>query len=415
MSDAHERVTFREVFAVREFAGLWVAWLLSVAGDQFARVALSLLVYDRTRSALLTAATYAVTFIPDLVGGPFLASLADRFPRRRVMVAADLTRAVLVAVMTIPGQPIAVLIVLLFVVQTVSVPFTAARGAMTKAMLADAHFVVGAGIMQTTYQLGLVAGFPLGALVVAALDPRGALLVDAATFLVSAALIRLFVAERRALDAPNGRPKTTWAAVKGGFQLVRASPKHRALLALACVSGFYVAPEGLVVPYVDQIGAGTAAVGLLLAANPLGTAIGMVVLSRWVGPSARVRWLGPLAVATCAALLPTVFAPGLAISLVLWTLVGLFSAHDMITSTEYISATPDHQRGLAMGIAGAGLRGAQGIGVLLTGVLAEFLAPARVIALAALVGVVAAALAARSWQRASAAPPPQEDTTSAGA
>jgi hypothetical protein len=73
---------------------------------------------------------------------------------------------------------------------------------------------------------------------------------------------------------------------------VRADPKLRALLALACVSGFYIAPEGLVVPYSDQIGAGTWGVGVLLAANPLGTAIGMVLLSRFVAPDRRVRLAG---------------------------------------------------------------------------------------------------------------------------
>jgi predicted MFS family arabinose efflux permease len=179
------------------------------------------------------------------------------------------------------------------------------------------------------------------------------------------------------------------------------------------VSGFYVAPEGLVVPYADQIGAGTVAVGLLLAANPLGMIIGIVILSRLVkSEDTRARWLGPLAVATCAMLLPTVFAPGIVLSLLLWTLVGLFSAHDMVTNVEYVNATPDHQRGQLLGLAQASLRGAQGVGVLLTGALAQLLDPARVIALAALVGVVAAVLAARAWRHASALPPPRHDPLS---
>jgi hypothetical protein len=49
------RATFRHVWAYREFRALWAAQILSVAGDQLARVALTLLVYDRTRSALLAA------------------------------------------------------------------------------------------------------------------------------------------------------------------------------------------------------------------------------------------------------------------------------------------------------------------------------------------------------------------------
>jgi len=76
-------VAFRDVLAVREFAGLWGAWVLSVMGDQFARVALSLLVFDRTGSAALTAATYALTFLPALDGGQFEACIAEPSPRRR--------------------------------------------------------------------------------------------------------------------------------------------------------------------------------------------------------------------------------------------------------------------------------------------------------------------------------------------
>jgi len=399
----------------REFAGLWGAWVLSVVGDQFARVALSLLVFDRTGSAVLTAATYAVTFLPDLVGGPFLASLADRFPRRRVMVVTDLARAVLVAVMAVPGMPIALLLLLLFGVQLLSAPFTGARGAMTRAMLDGPKFSVATGLMQMTYQIGLVLGFPLGAFVVTVLDTGGALLVDAATFLLSALLVRTFVVERRPGAAPDGRPKRTWSSLVEGMRLLRGSPRHRALLALACVSGFYVAPEGLVVPYADQIGAGTVAVGLLLAANPLGMTAGILILSRVVtSETTRTRWLGPLAIATCAALLPTFFAPGVVIAFLLWALVGFFSAHDMVTNVEYVNATPDHQRGQLLGLAQASLRGAQGVGVLLTGALAQVFEPARVIALAALVGVVVAALAARAWRHASALPPPQRDELSTG-
>jgi MFS family permease len=407
VADSGRSATFGEVFGVREFLGIWLATVLSVAGDQFARVALSLLVFDRTRSALLAALTYAVTFIPDLVGGSLLAGLADRLPRRQVMIGTDVARAGLVALMAVPGTPIVLLLVLLFAVQLLAVPFTAARSALLPTILRGDRFEVGTGILTTTYQVGLVVGYPLGAVVVTWLGTRGALLADAATFVVSAMLIVSFVADRGAVESPGGRPRTTWRSLTGGARLVRSDPKLRALLALACVSGFYIAPEGLVVPYSDQIGAGTLGVGVLLAANPLGTAVGMVVLSRFVAPERRVRWLGPMAVATSLALLPSALAPGLAASFGLWALAGLFSAHDMVTNTQYVRAVPEHARGQAIGLAIAGLRGAQGLGVVVAGVLAEFVTPARVIGALAVLGVLAAWLAARAWRRAALPPPPQ--------
>src|SRR5213082_2722567 len=84
--------TFTQVFAVTEFRALWLAQLLSVAGDQLARVAMTVLVYDRTRSALLAAITFVASIVPTFIGGVTLAWLADRYPRRRVMIACDLIR-----------------------------------------------------------------------------------------------------------------------------------------------------------------------------------------------------------------------------------------------------------------------------------------------------------------------------------
>src|SRR6516225_2104842 len=108
------RATFRDVFAVREFRALWLSEILSVAGDRLALVALTLLVFDRTGSPLLSAAVYAVGYLPWVIGGLFLADTADRYPRRTVMVVCDLVRAVLIAVMVIPHVPVWVLVALLF-------------------------------------------------------------------------------------------------------------------------------------------------------------------------------------------------------------------------------------------------------------------------------------------------------------
>jgi len=69
MTEARSRVTFREVFGVAEFRALWFAELFSIAGDQLARVALSVMVFRDTGSAALTGLTFALTFLPSLLGG----------------------------------------------------------------------------------------------------------------------------------------------------------------------------------------------------------------------------------------------------------------------------------------------------------------------------------------------------------
>src|SRR5262249_32448201 len=88
-----DRATFGEVFAVGEFRSLWLAQVLSVAGDQLARVALTLLVFDRTGSPLLAAVTFAASVVPTFVGSVTLSGLADRWPRREGMIICDPCRA----------------------------------------------------------------------------------------------------------------------------------------------------------------------------------------------------------------------------------------------------------------------------------------------------------------------------------
>jgi MFS family permease len=394
--------SFGEVFAVGEFRALFTAQVLSIAGDQLARVALSLLVFDRTGSAALTALTYALTFLPDLVGGPLLAGLADRYRRRELMVVADLARAALVGLMAIPGMSIAALALLLIAVQLLLSPFNAARAAVLPSILEGDRFVVGQGIINITYQIAQLAGFVAGGVVVMYTGSSVALAIDAGTFLVSALLVRFGLHDRPvpAVGSAESRPRTTLASLNAGAQLVWRNRTLRVLVVIACLTGFYVVPEGLAVPYADELGGGAILAGLLFAAQPLGTVIGMLVLTRLVSPAARLRLLGPLAVTACAVLIGCALVPGAAGPLVLITLSGVAGAHQTVAAAAFVQAVPDAQRGQAYGLASTAMRVAQGLGVVIAGAVAESVAPSVVVAAAGALGALAALLAARSWRRA---------------
>ena len=110
------RPSYRSVFAVSEFRALWFSYVLSAGGDRLALVAMTLLVYARSKSPFLAAITFASGFVPYLLGGLFLSGLADRLPRRTVMVACDAARALLVGAMLVPHLKLGVLIALLYIV-----------------------------------------------------------------------------------------------------------------------------------------------------------------------------------------------------------------------------------------------------------------------------------------------------------
>lgn len=399
------QATFRDVFRVGEFQALWFGQLLSIMGDQLARVALTLLVYDRTHSAALSALTYALTFLPDLVGGPLLSGLADRHPRRGLMVTADVARCALVAVMAIPGMPLIWVCVLLVIVQLFASPFNASRGAVLPQILEDDLFVTGQAVINITYQTGQLAGYVAGGAIVAFTGEHTALLIDAGTFAASALLVRFGLRARNAPTRFNGvRTSTaTLVSLRAGLKLVWRNHVLRALVWLGCLSAFYVIGEGLAVPYTKELGGGPLTTGLLFAALPAGNAVGTLLLTRLVTPTNRLRLLGPLAVLAPLVLVLCAFRLGLIATLVVWAASAAAAGYQSVAGAAFIQAVPDAGRGQAFGLAQTSLRVSQGVGVVLAGAMAEWISPSMVVTLFGAIGTIVAVLAALSYQRADTA------------
>lgn len=393
---------FREVFAVAEFRALWLAEIQSVLGDQLARVAISVLVYERTESAGLTALTYALTFVPDLLGGPLLAGLADRLPRRRVMITADLLRAALIGLMAIPAVPLPVLATLLVAAQLCNSPFAAAQAATLPTVLDGDRYVIGQTVRQITHQVGQMAGFVAAGVLVAVIGTHPALAIDAVTFLISAAIIRFGVAHRPAPNAGGTEhDQPFFSGLVAGARVIWHDRRLRSLVGLGWLVGFAIVPEGLAVPYASEIGLGAAAVGLLLAAQPAGTVIGAFVLGRWVSPQRRLALLGPLAILTGAPLIVYALRPALIPAVALLLAVGFFSAYQVTAGATFMRIVPDATRGQAFGLAGSGLIAAQGLGLAAGGLLATVLGSVAVtIAVAGAAGTLLAIPAASAWRRA---------------
>jgi MFS family permease len=395
------KATFRDVFAVAEFRALWLAQLLSVVGDQLARVALTILVYDRTRSALLAAITFVVSIVPTFVGGVTLAWLADRYPRRGVMIASDLARAVLVVVMAIPHTPLAGRVALLFVVTLIGAPFTSARAAIYPDVLHGEKYVMGTAVTLTTYQFAQVLGFAAGGAVTGFFGTGRSLIIDAGTFVASALIVRAWVRWRPAPAAADvgHHERSRLAGILGGVRLVFGRPALRTPMLFGWLAAFYNAPEGVVTPLARDLGGGAITVGVILAAEALGETVGAIVLSRFVAPPKRLRLMGPLAVAACAVLVLFFWRPDLAVSLLILFASGLCGSFQIAANAAFVSAAPQEQRSQAFGLAQGGISLSQGSVIILAGVAADHYAPALVIAVAGTVGAVVALALAVSWAR----------------
>jgi len=399
---APPRATFRDVFAVPEFRALWFSEILSVAGDRLALVAFTLLVYDRTGSPLMTALAYAVGgYLPWVIGGLFLADLADRRPRRSVMVACDAVRAVLVAAMVIPHTPIWALAALLFATMTFAPPFESARAAITPDILQGERYVLGTAVVQTTFLGGQVIGAAGGGVAVAFIGVRPALGIDAVTFVLSGLLIGLGTRSRPAAARPEAVEPSPLARMVEGFRLVFGDRALRTLLLLGWLVAFYTIPEGIAAPYATKLGGGSIAIGLVLASTALFTAIAMPLFTRFVRPRRRIDWMGPLAVLTCATLVLTALRPGLAVSLVIFSLSAAFGVYQIAANTAFVVRVPNERRSQAFGIANMGVIVGQGAAFVAAGAAAQWFPPAAVIAVGGGIGAVAALVLTLRWRHVS--------------
>ncbi|SDI00370.1 Predicted arabinose efflux permease, MFS family [Sinosporangium album] len=394
------QATYSEVIANGEFRALWFGQCLSLLGDQLAQVALAVLVYGRTQSPLATAAVYALTYLPPIMGGPLLAGLADRYPRRRVMLVCDVIRALLVAVMAIPGVPFWALCVLVFCVVLLSAPFSAARAALLPEILSGDRYVAGSALQNMTNQAVQMLGFAVGGAVIAGLGPYRALALDSATFIASALIIVAGV-RRRATPAPPGKSPGMWATARAGARLVFGDRRLRTLVMFAWLCGFYVLPEGIAAPYAATLtGSGlpvAVITGLLMAAMPTGTVIGAFLFARFVSPSGRLRAMGWMAMLTCAPLIACAVRPPLVIVLFLWILSGIGGAYQLAANAAFVQCVPPERRGQAFGLVHSGLLAVQGVGILIGGAAAQKLGPEAVVALAGIAGLLSATLLALLW------------------
>jgi MFS family permease len=183
------------------------------------------------------------------------------------------------------------------------------------------------------------------------------------------------------------------------MRLVFGDDTLRTLVLFGWLVTFYIAPMALAAPYAASFRVLPLAVstGLLFAALPLGTAVGTFVLGRLVSPARRQRWMGGMAVASCAVLMLCAARPGFAASLVIFAAAGLFAGYQIAANAAFVAAVPPERRGQAFGLANGGMQVFQGVWFIIVGALAGLLGPGAVIALSGCLGTFAAVLLAARW------------------
>ncbi|HEX5149407.1 MAG TPA: MFS transporter, partial [Candidatus Limnocylindrales bacterium] len=174
------------------FGALWVGQLVSLFGDRVHQIALAFLVLGTTNSAIAVALTFVAATLPNLVFGPLAGVLVDRWDQKRVMVASDLLRAVLVLLLPVAAEwNVVAVYPLVFAVTTISIFFRPARTAVIPRIVRDDELVAANSSIWLGETIADVIGYPLATLFVSFLGGSFVLAfwLDAASYAASALLI----------------------------------------------------------------------------------------------------------------------------------------------------------------------------------------------------------------------------------
>lgn len=388
----------RIALGYRDFRLLWLGQLVGDLSEALGRIALAVLVFDETDSSFLTAAVFAVVVLPFLGPGQALTAWAERFPRRTVLVTADLVRAALYAAIALP-MPIGARFAILLVASLADPPFFSVRRALMSSTLPDEHFADAVTLTAFTTEACILAGAALAGFLTEAIGPEGVLLLDAGMFVVSALVLGAIGVGRQVA----GNSKRVAAQLRDGWRALVSEPYVRRISWFFPMASIGIlGTEALLTPYVkSELDRGDAIIGWLAAAISVGVLLTAALLRSHDSHSATVKQAAHLAmiggaVATAAFAL----APTLGAATVAYLGVGVVFATRVPTMVVLGQRIEDNVRASAMSVVDGGYAVAQLVAALGAGALAEVTGPGTACLLfvvsTAAVGVVATALPIRS-------------------
>jgi CRP-like cAMP-binding protein/predicted MFS family arabinose efflux permease len=270
MPEPARRGAVRAAFAHRDFRYLAGSLAVSQVGDWLYGVALVVYVFDQTGSPAWVAAATILRLAPYVLFGAVGGVIADRYDRRRVMVATDLARAACMlglAVVAMTGAPVALALVLAFLSTTVGTPSRPAQGAITPALVGERDLAAANAMASVLEHLALVLGPAIGGLLLLLGSPAVAFAANGVSFVASAALVLPIRAQ-----APAGpeeeQPPPLARRLADGFAALARSGDAALLVGLLVAATFVYGQEVVLLVLVSErlLGTGSEGVSALTAA-----------------------------------------------------------------------------------------------------------------------------------------------------
>lgn len=271
-----------QVLRVRDFRLLWGAGFVSSLGSWLLALAVPAHIFLATGSAAATGLTLAANYLPFLVLGPAAGVLVDRWDRRRVMIAADLFRAAVVAAMLLALSPGSYWVFYLALVaeSSATVLFSPAWQAQTPAVVGTGSLLSSANALNSISDGAVrLVGGPLGGILLAAVGIRVLICADVVSYLASAAALLMTSRRQRERPARDAAGRGVRRDLIEGMRGLAAQPVARALLPVTMI--FLAANASLsavLIPFALGHLGGSAQAGWLFSALGVGFLLGAPIL-----------------------------------------------------------------------------------------------------------------------------------------
>ncbi len=344
---SRQRPGLRTILASSAYRRLFAAQTISRWGDTASTVALVVLVFRLTGSGIGVSGAIIAEILPVLLLAPIAGAVADRLPRVRVMVAADLGRMAVAALLPLIDQHLAAVYAIAFALSAGAVFFNPASAAALPGIVGEDQLVAANSGLWSAAVISQIALAPLAGAIVAAWGVAPAFYFNAATFAVSALTLAWLRLPRTAQPPAPGL--TSWISRIAGGGAAVARDQLLRLLAIAQLLAALSAGATsalLVVLAERHLRAGPGGFGLLLGAIGVGAAAGPLLLARLTSnPRQPALVFGPyllrgmvdLILATTANLPTAMTALGL---------YGIGTSTGMVTYNSLLQAhVPGHLRG----------------------------------------------------------------------
>jgi hypothetical protein len=363
---------YRSALGKRDLRLLFGGLIVSATGSWAYNVALLAFVFERTHSLAWVGVAGLVRFIPALVLSTYGGVIAERTERIRLMLCADLACAVWqggLALTAAAGGPMGLVLVLAALTSATNVVYSPSVAATIPAVVGEDDLVAANALNGTIDNLVVIAGPAVGAGLLLIGSPAAAFAANAASFVISAALVSRIHARSQPVDVTEEGKAGPLAQMAVGVRTIMSLRAARTLVAFCALVSFVYGTDTVLFVGVAEhrLGTGSEGFGYLLA----GLGVGGVLMAVAVNRLASSRRLAPIIIAGVAgytlptALLTVIHSPGLAFALEIVRGASTLVV-DVVAITALQRAVPAEQLARVFGVFFAFVLGAISLGTVIT-------------------------------------------------